>query len=484
MERLIYGAHGGRSPAHDFTDRPRSFWRDINANINNGRTKPRGRRPGIEVEPSLVRQARLAAGLSMSQLAGADFTRQTIFLIEAGRARPSMRTLEIIAGRTGMPVQHFLRGSAASAASGDRGYADPRVEELQALCLQHQFDEAIALGLPLLERPMTAQIEARVRHYVGQAFVRSRRPDEGLVHLRRAQALLEIEPDPWLAIECTDWEASGLYLNEDPRALAVAERALKLCRATEPCLPGTEARILEHIATIHVKNHSFDRAIRFYEEALRAARTMRDLPRRGGTYHGLGIAYQERGDTGKAIEYTHKALALYALERDTALQANGQNELGILLMRQGRMERAEEAFRTALVHLVEAGTERMKSHVLLSLGELYLRNGRAADGIKIVKEAIELARRHNESMALASGHVLLGQLNERMDDHEMADKEFRVAIRLLGAAGRTDRLAETHAAYAEMLDARGDGPMASRQWKRAAKLALQRRSDAMPAKAV
>jgi len=230
-----------------------------------------------------------------------------------------MRTLEIIAARTGKDVRHFLRGPRGNPAAGDRGPADARVEELQALCLQHQFDEAIALGTPLLEHPMAPKLEARVRHYVGQALVRSMRPDEGLEHLRRAQVLLELDPDPWLAVECTDWEASALYLKEDPRALAVAERALDLCRATEPRLPGTEARILEHIASIHVKNHSFERAIALYEEALRAAGTMRDLPRLGRTYHGLSIAYQERGDIGRAIEYTHKALALYALEHDTAL---------------------------------------------------------------------------------------------------------------------------------------------------------------------
>jgi len=410
----------------------------------------------------------------MSQLAGSDFTRQTVFLIEAGRARPSMRTLEIIASRTGKAVQYFQRGSAGNFATGNRGPADARIEELQALCLQYQFDKAITLGLPLLEHLMAPRLEVRVRHYVGQALVRSMRPDEGLEHLRRAQALLERDPDPWLAVECADWEASALYLKEDPRALSVAERALELCRATEPRLPGTEARILEHMATIHVKNHAFDRAIALYEEALRTAGTMRDLPRLARTYHGLSIAYQERGDIGRAIEYTHKALALYTLEHDAALQAMGQNELGLLLMRQGHMERAEEAFRAALLHLNDAGTERMKSHMLLSIGELQLRVGRFAEGVQVVKEAIDLAKRLDEGLAVASGHGLLGQLYERAGDHELADKEFRLAIKLLNAEGRTERLAETHAAYAELLDARGDAKLSGRHWKQAAKLALQR----------
>lgn len=208
---------------------------------------------------------------------------------------------------------------------------------------------------------------------------------------------------------------------------------------------------------------------------------MRDLPRLGRTYHGLGIAYQERGDISRAIEYTHKALALYALENDTALQANGENELGLLLMRQGQMERAEDALRAALAHLEEAGTDRTRSHVLLSLGELHLRRGRHADGIAVVKKAIELATQLDERLAQASGHGLLGQLYELADKCKLADKEFRMAIQMLDGEGLTERLAETHAAYAELLEARGDSRGASRHWKQAAKLALRRPTVIGPA---
>lgn len=420
----------------------------------------------------------------MAQLAGSDLTRQAIFLIEAGKTRPSMRTLELIAGRTGKPAQSFLRPRGGEPSSGPV-VADARVEELQALCLQQQFNEATTLGLSMLEQPMDSTVDAHVRHYVGQALVRSGHPDEGLEHLRRAQRLQEQFPDPWLAAECADWEACALYLKEDSRALSVAEGALKLCRATKPRLPGTEARILEHIATIHVKNHNFDRAILVYEEALQAAGAVRDLPRLGRTYHGLSIAYQERGEIGRAIEYTHKALALYALEHDTALLARGENELGLLLMRQGQMARAEDAFRTALTHFDEAGTEMAKSHVLLSLGELQLRTGRHDDGIQTVKGAIDLAKRLDERLAQASGYQLLARLEERVGRKRLADKQMGHALRLLRTAGPGDRLAEAHAAYAEMLETRGESQAASRHWKQAAKLALRRQTVATtPARAV
>src|SRR5260370_19111924 len=122
----------------------------------------------MDVEPGRVRQARLEAGLSVDRAAGRDLTRQAIFLIEAGRPRPSMRTLEMIAGRTGRPAESFFRKPGAAPASRpDLG--DSRLMDLQALCLQQQFDKCIRLGIPMLSEPLPPSLEPHLQTDLGPA---------------------------------------------------------------------------------------------------------------------------------------------------------------------------------------------------------------------------------------------------------------------------------------------------------------------------
>ena len=55
-----------------------------------------------------IRAARLAAGLSQRQLCGEDITRNMLSLIENGGAKPSVKTLTLLAERLGKPVSYFL----------------------------------------------------------------------------------------------------------------------------------------------------------------------------------------------------------------------------------------------------------------------------------------------------------------------------------------------------------------------------------------
>ena len=59
-----------------------------------------------------LRQARMEAGLSQRQLCGEEITRNMLSLIENGSAKPSMKTLQYLAGRLGKSISYFLEETA------------------------------------------------------------------------------------------------------------------------------------------------------------------------------------------------------------------------------------------------------------------------------------------------------------------------------------------------------------------------------------
>ena len=59
-----------------------------------------------------LKLARLEAGLSQRQLCGEEITRNMLSLIENGSAKPSMKTLQYLAGKLGKNISYFLEETA------------------------------------------------------------------------------------------------------------------------------------------------------------------------------------------------------------------------------------------------------------------------------------------------------------------------------------------------------------------------------------
>ncbi len=420
--------------------------------------RSRGRLTGVDIDAASLRRARLEAGLSLAQVAGRDLTRQAVHLVETGKTRPSRRTLQIIARRLGVPVSTFLVEPQDRPAN-----ADTRASELEHLWRTYRYQEIVQLAKLTLEQEASPRLRALAHHYMGLALIRLDRPKDALDHLKKARELFQSLDDPWFEAESMDWEAAALYLMEDQRALPMAEEALRRYRTLDPRLPGTEARILEHVAMIlATHHHSYERAKAAFEEALEVVGTIRDLSRMGRIYHGLSVCYQHIGDLSRATEFAHKALAVFSLEQDQSVTARIENELGLLHMRQGQLDRAEQLFLSALDHLAAAGVERNSSHFLLSLGELRERQGRFDEGIKVVKQAIDVAERLDETMAVAAGYQQLGTLYAKRGEDRLFRESFQRALALLEESGSEERRAECRAAYEELLGRRGGGGKAAR----------------------
>ena len=411
----------------------------------------------MTIDPDLVRQARLKAGLSLAQVAGSDLSRQAVHLIETGKVRPSMRSLQIIARRLGVSALVFQMPVDAGAEVPHR-----RAAELERLCERQRYHEVVELAEQLLVQDTATYLAAFAHLYLGRAQVHLGRPDEALPHLRRARRIFESEDDPWSVAEAREWEAGALYLKEDPKAAVVGEEALARYRELEPRRPEVEARMAEHLATFLVRQRDYVRAEHCYRQALEIAGPVLDLSRLGRVYHGLGRCAYNLGQVARAIELLSRAVALYAVENDLRPAParidlpRVENDLGVLLLGDGQVDRAEELFTSSLRHLEEAGAERLRSHGLLSLADVRQRQGRLDEAAELITSALELATRLNEQRAMAAAYRQLGGLHELRQEHHLADERFRDALAILDGPGLDRARAECMAVYQRILDARAN----------------------------
>lgn len=87
-----------------------------------------------------LRNARLEAGLSQRQLCGQAITRNMLSQIENGSARPSMSTLQYLAGQLGKPVSYFLQEETVLSPN------PALLQQARQAYSQRQYDAVLALA--------------------------------------------------------------------------------------------------------------------------------------------------------------------------------------------------------------------------------------------------------------------------------------------------------------------------------------------------
>src|SRR5215468_11385050 len=87
-----------------------------------------------------LRQLRVAAGLTQTDLAGDRFSKEYISQIERGKTRPTTETVEWLALRLGVDSGFLATGVSAD----DRAKAEAVLARAEALTAEHRFDESLA----------------------------------------------------------------------------------------------------------------------------------------------------------------------------------------------------------------------------------------------------------------------------------------------------------------------------------------------------
>jgi tetratricopeptide (TPR) repeat protein/DNA-binding XRE family transcriptional regulator len=420
------------------------------------------RLPGVDLRPGAVKQARKEAGLSLALVGKGCVTAPAIYLIETGRTRPSLPTLEHIARKTGKSVEFFLADP-----SGNTDETKTGLIELEAMVAEGRYEEAIALGGQLLNLGTSAHRLGQLRYLLAQAHLQLGKPDKAASLLRDAHGHFESVDDALMLAECIGSEARVASMTQKPEAFELAERALAICRGMKHVPAATEARLLAILATVHVANQEWDAAIRVYEEAIQAAGSLFDLGRMAKMYSGLSGAYRETGHVEAAVKYAGRSIALLEVLRDRISLAQAENNLGLILLAQGDRGGAHKHLDRSLELAEEANLEVGRSHVLMSLCELSLAQGNVQAARQFADQALAMAERMHEAANVAEAHVWLGRVADEVGDDELADTEFGIAIRGLTEVGVEERLLRCHGIYAEILEKRGELKSAYEHMKKA-----------------
>src|SRR6185369_10447962 len=137
-----------------------------------------------------VRQLRVAAGLTQTDLAGDRFSKEYVSQIERGKTRPTRETIEWLASKLGVDAGFLERGVSAD----ERSRVETMLARAEALTNGERYPEAIEeydnMQTALLA---TGAVDLEVRALSGFAWalVQSGDVRAGLSQLERARELTE-----------------------------------------------------------------------------------------------------------------------------------------------------------------------------------------------------------------------------------------------------------------------------------------------------
>jgi tetratricopeptide (TPR) repeat protein len=439
----------------------------------------RRRLKGIAIRPEAVRQARLDSGLSLAELAGGQVTRAAIHLVETGKMRPSMRTLQLIAQRTGRPISYFM--------ADHEGSQEQRVarDELLRLVDEGAFVDAIAMGAPLLDGHLEPGLEADVRFALGRAHVQTVEGELAMLHLARARQLFERIGDSWMAAHALLQEGLAMFLVEDPRTLPRALEALDRCELLQPTDPALTASVFNLLGSIHMRRHDWRAAVRFFEMGLQACANVVSLRQVARLHDGLSTAYQRLGDFGAAVHSAERASALYATETDQRGLIRAENNLGYVLLRQGELGAAAAHLHRALALCDQHDVHRrFRSKILNSIAELHLARNEPERAEHYLLRALEVAAEFEERDSEATAHQLLARARLALGDGAGADRSYAVALDMLQQLRLPERLRDCAMEYADLLHRRGRLEDSIGYWRIAATAGLDTTAGSQEAAAL
>ena len=333
-----------------------------------------------------VRELRTSRGMTQAELAGPDFSKGFISLLETGRTRVSLRAAHILASRLGVDVTDLL--SAPSAEDQDLEFMVLRAEQsLRA------GDTATATEIATKWAPKASGVlRARFDRLHARALIRTARSAE-------AVKLLDGALRTFRALGAKDQAARTLYdlasaharldaPGEGLRFALDAEQALQRGDLIDRTL---ELEIHQFVAATYMALGDMTSAETRAERARALAEDIADPHSVANTYAALALARFNEGDKEAALAYARKSIDLYESLGLSEKVAEAWNTLGWLFIRREQYTKAAEALDRSEKLAQQHGITRLGPWIVANRGALALARGNASEARELAEQAASAA---------------------------------------------------------------------------------------------
>ncbi|MFL5734676.1 MAG: tetratricopeptide repeat protein, partial [Chloroflexia bacterium] len=315
-----------------------------------------------------IRRLRHERGLTQEALAAPEFTKGYVSALERGAVRPSLKAMELLAARLGVPITDFL----APPQQLDNGSDLEAVKEdilfqsnyAKMLIRTGQVDEAMKL-IDTIEsdaRDYSGKLPPNVKYMIpflrGRAYLQARSARQARPELETALAIAEGDQE---ATARTHNLLGVVFFELDLPQFALEQHLLCLEALHSGAVkdPYFRLAVYRNLASDYWALNDAGHAISMYKEALPILEDLNDMEEQARVFWGMAMAYRMSKDTALAKLYASRALNIYELADNRSEAASTCLNLAEIFMEEQRYEESEQLLERAGRYLTSTGNQAL-----------------------------------------------------------------------------------------------------------------------------
>lgn len=423
-----------------------------------------------------IRAARQALKYTQSKLATPEFSVSYISAIERGQIQPSLRALEILAKRLGIPSAQLIQldtqneqalGFATSVAKNDEALLALALLEAQISILQEDAIKAITLLSELPASKFQKKYFLQHRFLLGWAYLLTSELDKCIVTLAEGESFANEQNDSSNTLHIYDLMGIAYAsMGDYARALQAHERCLNMLETTQPQDPFFLCHLYNQLGQHYAQLQKRDAAINAFKQAITIIEELNTPENLQTAYWNNALHFAAAKEYRSASIYFHKCLELQNQRAYAPLRSEIYHYLGRALMK-GDQAQA----RTFLENALQQKPNQMDTLTLASImthfAEWFFLHNQLPEAEKYAEKASELAIPFGTTLIASEALIIWGRIQYAQETYKSADKHFAAGLEMLEHLGLPQEQSDQLALYAQLLDARGKTKEALHYYKRA-----------------